>query len=232
MFVAPCDTFFDQALFQADAQLAGTDLDEVFRFERRELAQSFLKQRLLPCWTTLPRQRIVDVGDIGQVQRRRRAMIGEDFLGAGADVAVMPQDRAEFVRIFRDDRRNGAQNYREADGQDAFFAARENSPAEIKRAERGVSIRPRAKSAQIVGDQAGSFRASWWWRRWIRRVGKTRTWALVSSVSHGVKCGARRDWGRQDWACVAVTESRKMRYSNDSIICEFVARRSVCVCVR
>ena len=54
-------------------------------------------------------------------------MLAEDFFRARAEVAMMTQNRREFVRIFAGDLCDGAKEQGEADGQDAFFAAREDS---------------------------------------------------------------------------------------------------------
>ena len=47
LVVSGGDSLFDEAFFQADAQFAGGDLDEVLRFERGEAAKSLLEQGLL-----------------------------------------------------------------------------------------------------------------------------------------------------------------------------------------
>ena len=78
-------------------------------------------------------------------------MLAKDFFRARAEVAMVTQNRREFVRIFAGDLSDGAKEQGEADGQDAFFAAREDSAAEIQRAYGGFLNR---SAAQILGNEA------------------------------------------------------------------------------
>ncbi len=53
MVVALCDGFFDEAFFQADAEFAGAELDEVLGFQGGELAEGLFEQGLLCCGAAL-----------------------------------------------------------------------------------------------------------------------------------------------------------------------------------
>ena len=59
-------------------------------------------------------------------------MVDEDFFGAGAQVPVMAEDGRELGGILVGDFRDRAKEEREADSEDALFAARENAAAEVE----------------------------------------------------------------------------------------------------
>jgi hypothetical protein len=61
--------FFDEALFEADAEVAGAKLDEVFGFEGREPTESLFEQGLFCGGASLAAEGIVNVGDVGEGQR-------------------------------------------------------------------------------------------------------------------------------------------------------------------
>jgi hypothetical protein len=58
------DGFFHEAFFQADAQFAGGDFDEVFGFEGGETLESVFKESLLRGSAALPREGGVDFSDL------------------------------------------------------------------------------------------------------------------------------------------------------------------------
>lgn len=47
MVVALCDSFFDEAFFQADTEFVGAELDEVLGFQGGEVAEGLFEQGLL-----------------------------------------------------------------------------------------------------------------------------------------------------------------------------------------
>jgi len=78
----------------------------------------------------------------------------KDFLGACAQVAVVAEDRGQFRRISFCDFRYGAEENREPDREDAFFAARENASTKIKSSQRGFFNR---RDLKISGDEPNLF---------------------------------------------------------------------------
>ena len=60
------------------------------------------------------------------------------------------------MRVFARNRGDRAQNHREADRKNAFFASRKNPAAEIKRAERGI-VEIAVQRPKIVGDELNLF---------------------------------------------------------------------------
>ena len=66
----------------------------------------------------------------------------------------MPKDRGQLRRFPLCDFRDRAEENREADREDAFFAARENAAAEVEGSEGGLVDRC---GAEVVGYQADFF---------------------------------------------------------------------------
>src|ERR1700719_1239268 len=66
----------------------------------------------------------------------------------------MPKDRGQLRRISLCDFRYGAEENREPDREDAFFAARENASTKIKSSQRGFFNR---RDLEIVGNEANLF---------------------------------------------------------------------------
>lgn len=81
-------------------------------------------------------------------------MVLKDFLGARAQIAVMAEDRGQLRRTSFCDFRYGAEEDREPDREDTFFAARENASTKIKSSQRGFFNRC---GTEIVGDEANLF---------------------------------------------------------------------------
>src|ERR1700736_6869195 len=81
-------------------------------------------------------------------------MILQNLFGAGAQIPVVPQNGGDFVGTFAADFCDGAQQNRETDREDAFFAAGKNAAAKKERC--GSRFLQRC-TTEIVGDQADFF---------------------------------------------------------------------------
>jgi hypothetical protein len=78
------DGFFDEAFLEADAQLAGGDLDEVLGFEGGKTLKGVLEKGLLCCGAALLGEGGENLRDLQEGERGSDRMIAEDFFGAGA----------------------------------------------------------------------------------------------------------------------------------------------------
>src|SRR5258708_18035411 len=145
---------FDEVFFQADAQFAGGDFDEVLGFEGGEALECVLEESLFGGRAALLCQRGVDFGDLLKAEGRAHGMVTQDFFGACAEVAVTAEDRSDLGGILFCKLGDRAKENREANREDALFAAREDSAAEVKGGEVGLLDRC---GAEIVGHQADFF---------------------------------------------------------------------------
>jgi len=148
------DGFFDEAFFQADAQLAGGDFDEIFGFEGGEALERVFEKGLLRGWAALLRERGKNFGDLRKTERRPHRVLAENFFGAGAEIAVMAKNRSELTGILICDLGDRAKENREANGENALFAAGENAAAQVESGEAGLVDQC---SAEKVGHQADFF---------------------------------------------------------------------------
>ena len=148
------DGFLDEAFLEADAKLAGGDLDEVFGFEGGQALERVFEKSLLGGGTALLREGGVDFRDLGKSEGWPHGLVAQDFLSARAEVAVTAKDRGEFRGAIFCDGSDSAKEKREADGEDAFLTAGKNAPAQVKRGEGGLLDRC---GAEIVRHQADFF---------------------------------------------------------------------------
>ena len=148
------DGFFDEAFFEADAQLASGDLDEVFGFEGGEPLERVREKSLFGSWTALLREGGIHVCDLRKGKRLPHEAMAEDFFRAGAEIAVMTKDWSELGGILLCDFGDRAEENREANRENAFLAPGENAAAEEEGRDGGLIDRC---GAEILGDQADFF---------------------------------------------------------------------------
>ena len=86
-------------------------------------------------------------------------MVAEDFFGAGAEIAEMAEDWSEFRGVFLCNLCNGAKENREANREDALFAAWENAAAKIESGEGGFFYRCAAEIVRHPRDLFIFFRS-------------------------------------------------------------------------
>ena len=124
--------FFDETFFEADAELPGGDLDEVFGFEGRQTLERVFEKSLFGGGNAPLREGGVDFRDLGKTEGWRHGLVAQDFLGASAKIAVMTEEWGEFGRTLVSDGLDGAKEKREADGEDAFLTTRKNATTQIE----------------------------------------------------------------------------------------------------
>jgi hypothetical protein len=123
-------------------------------------------------------------------------VVTEDFFGAGTEITVMAENWGEVRGILICDLGDRSKENREADGEDALFAAGEHTATEVESGEGGFID---LCGAEIVGDQADLFVL-------FGRGGDGFAELCEAdhggrSVSHGGDTTLSR---REDWACLAV----------------------------
>jgi hypothetical protein len=80
--------------------------------------------------------------------------MAQNFFGTGAEIAVLAKDWSQRSGILICDIGDGAKENREANGEDALFAAREDAAAEVESGDGGLID---LCGAEIVCDQADLF---------------------------------------------------------------------------
>ena len=146
------DGFFDEAFFQADAQFAGGDLDEVLGFEGGEALECVLEESLFGGRSALLSERGVDFGDLLKAKRRPHGMVAQDFFGACAEIAMAAEDRSDLGGIFFCKVGDRAKENREADREYALLAARENAAAKVKRGDKDATAPKRDLKLEALAD--------------------------------------------------------------------------------
>jgi hypothetical protein len=109
---------------------------------------------LLRSWAALLREGGIDFCDLRKCERWLHGVMAQDFLGAGAEIAVVAEDLSEVRGILMCDLGDRAKENREANGENAFFAPGENVAAEEEGGDRGLVDRC---GSEIVGHQANFF---------------------------------------------------------------------------
>jgi hypothetical protein len=118
------------------------------------MAEGLLEKGLFCGGTAFAGQGVVDAGDALQRERGRVLMDTQDFFRPGAYIAVVTQDGRQVAGIFSGDCGYGAEKDREADGEDALFAAGEDTSAEVQGSNCGIF---RRGFAEIACDHADFF---------------------------------------------------------------------------